>query len=658
MHGDYTTPYSSKGRSFKSSLESDRDQNLPLEACLGELIDNSFEWKAKNVWIDYEALTTDGWGRAKSLAICDDGLGMNPEKLRAHLTIGFHDAFGGDQSSSVSKYGVGAKYAFFNTCRKSEVWSKEKGGEWHKAEFDFDDPYLDETEDVWKKDFEEGRGSGYPRVSAKEFPPNEYSSYWKDLESGTFIRWSKFDKVTAEVKGDEQLIWWLEKAFRNIIGEKIIAGEFSDDGWSCEKKIIDNPNIRNIIFNGDYLRAYDSLYAIPFKDNDVLEEDAMGMDPIESLVINFPIDDEVWVKRLGKRTSPIVIHFGLAPRSWRMKSGQEVWTKSELSAYLQDTIQKRRIQGGSTSGGGNSWWDSRKFVSVLRAGREVGNFSDHLLTGKRREDTDRWMGITIEFGPELDRAFNVRNIKFQVEPSADVKKRIREEIKSTVREMENEIKDWFKKQRDIEVQRRELLNPPTKKPGSKIKTPSKPEDWADVNKPSIGDLPDTPNTPDELLDKLFGDMDGFNRDEVLDEIARRKLTIKNDLATQVPNDTDRMFEYTAKGGNVLKIKYQNHLYYKGLQKRYHELMEIGKEISLELENGEIGVEEMKQYLAEITMRVRELEEIRDLGMNAAVIALAKQAPRGETLQYRDIFLRDWGQICQQMIKDNFYKDSE
>ena len=190
--------------------------------------------------------------------------------------------------------------------------------------------------------------------------------------------------------------------------------------------------------------------------------------------------------------------------------------------------------------------------------------------------------------------------------------------------MENEIRDWFKKQRDIEVQKRELLNPPTKKPGSKINTPSKPEDWADDNKPSIGDLPDTPNTPDELLDKLFGDMDGFNRDEVLDEIARRKLTIKNDLATQVPNDTDRMFEYTAQGGNVLKIKYQNHLYYKGLQKRYDELMEIGKEISLELENGEIGVEEMKQYLAEITMRVRELEEIRDLGMNAAVIALAKQ----------------------------------
>lgn len=661
MHGDYTTPYSSKGRSFKNSLESDRDQNLPLEACLGELIDNSFEWKAKNVWIDYEALTNDGWGKAKSLVICDDGLGMSPEKLRAHLTIGFHEAYGGDQQSSVSKYGVGAKYAFFNTCRKSEVWSKEKEGEWYKAEFDFDDPYLDETEDVWKKDFEEGRGSGYPRFSIKETPPEKYSSYWKNLESGTFIRWSKFDKVTAEVNGHEQLTWWLEKAFRNKIGEKIISGELSDDGRSYERKTIDNPDIRNIIFNGDCLRAYDSLYAIPFGDGDSLSEDAMGLESRESLVITYPIDDQVWQKRLDKRTAPIIIHFGLSPRAWRMKSakGNEIWPDSEKSANLKKNILKRRIQGGSTAHGGHSWWDSRNYISVIRAGREVGSFSDHLVSGKRREDTDRWFGITIEFGPELDSAFNVRNIKYQVEPSREVKAKIRDEIKSTIKEMENEVTSWFKKQRDMEVQRRELINPPKKEPtNGGLRTPSKPAGWAEDNKPAIGDLPDTPTSPEDLLDKLFGDMAGFNREDILDEVARRKLTIQNDVKTQVPGDERRMFDYTARGGNVLKVKFQNHLYYQGLQKRYDELMNIGMEISGELDNGKIDVEKMKQHLAEIQMRVRELEEIRDFGMNAAVIALAKQAPKGETITYRDVFLRDWGQICQKMIKDNFYNDSE
>ena len=71
----FRTPYSSSGGNMKNSLLSDRDQNLPLEACLGELIDNSFEWQAQNVWIEYEALSgSGGWGRARKLAILDDGL--------------------------------------------------------------------------------------------------------------------------------------------------------------------------------------------------------------------------------------------------------------------------------------------------------------------------------------------------------------------------------------------------------------------------------------------------------------------------------------------------------------------------------------------------------------------------------------------------------
>ena len=98
---------------MKNSLLSDRDQNLPLEACVGELIDNSFEWKAQDVWIDYNALTQDGWGRAKRLAVLDNGMGMDPVKLVDHLTVGFHDAYDGDSSESVSKYGSWRKICIF-----------------------------------------------------------------------------------------------------------------------------------------------------------------------------------------------------------------------------------------------------------------------------------------------------------------------------------------------------------------------------------------------------------------------------------------------------------------------------------------------------------------------------------------------------------------
>ena len=649
---------------MKNSLLSDRDQNLPLEACVGELIDNAFEWQAKNVWIQYKALTQDGWGRAKNLAVLDDGSGMDPVKLVDHLTVGFHDAFGGDSSQSVSKYGVGAKYAFFNTCRKSEVWSKVSGGEWHKAEFDFDDTYLDKTESEWRKDWESGVGNGYPRVAVKQTPPAEHKSLWENLDSGTFIKWSQFDKKSAEVNGDDQLIWWLQRAFRNYIGDEIVTGVAADDGARVERVVIKNPDQRNIIFNGNALEAYDPLYAIPFRTGDG-PDDHMGMDVPESLIFPFPIDDPVWIQRLGSRTAPIIVHFGLAPRAWRLKSG-DVWPKLTQSANLTENIVGRRIQGGTTQYGGSSFWDSRELVSLMRAGREVGKLTDHHLIGKRREDTDRWMSITIEFGPELDTAFNVRNIKYQVKPTREVRVKIRDEIKATVSSMHTEITDWFKRQRDAEEARlaeEERQKNRNKKPkvGEKPpKTPSAPEGWADDNPDAVGDLPDDPSldSAEDLIEKLFGSLQGFNRNEVLKEMARRKLTIETDLRTQVPADTEKMFEYRTSGGNVLQVKHQNHPYYTGLQSRYDKLMEIGGELSKLLKDEDSDKEEVMALLNQITLFVKELEEIRDFGMNAAVIALARQSPKGEAVSFRNIFLREWGMICRQMMESKFNKTEE
>ena len=90
-------------------------------------------------------------------------------------------------------------------------------------------------------------------------------------------------------------------------------------------------------------------------------------------------------------------------------------------------------------------------------------------------------------------------------------------------------------------------------------------------------------------------------------MARRKLTIEPDLRTQVPADTEKMFEYRPSGGNVLKVKHQNHPYYSGLQSRYDKLMEIGVELSTLLEGSEN--EELLASLNEITLLVKELNSL-------------------------------------------------
>ena len=101
-----------------------------------------------------------------------------------------------------------------------------------------------------------------------------------------------------------------------------------------------------------------------------------------------------------------------------------------------------------------------------------------------------------------------------------------------------------------------------------------------------------------------------------------------------------MFEYRPSGGNVLKVKHQNHPYYSGLQSRYDKLMEIGIELSALLEGSEN--EDLLASLNEITLLVKELEEIRDFGMNAAVIALARQSPARRRCQFQKHFPQRMG----------------
>ena len=662
MTEDFRTPYSAAGGSMRNSLESDRDQNLPLEASLGELIDNSFEWLAQNVWIEYEAMTIDNWGPAKNLMILDDGLGMDPNKLPNCLTVGFHDAHGGDQISSVSKYGVGAKYAFFNTCRKNETWSKIKDGEWYKAEFDFDDIALDKSVLEAVKEHLEGKGNGYPRNAVQQDPPTKYKEMWKDLESGTLIRWSNFDKETANVHGDQELTWWIERAFRNYIGKKIIVGAVDAKGKHVEQRIIDNSNIRNIWFNRKKLTAYDPLYQIPYDAGDDTETDPDAPVP-QSVIFHHWIDDLEMQKKLGRKTAPVIIHFGIVPRSWRPKSGPE-WSKwGELESSNDPVnIVQRRIQGGTNSHGGNTWWDSREFVSILRNGREVGRFSDHHLVGKRREDSDRFFGIAIEFSPALDSAFNVRNIKFEIEPNNDLRSKIRDVIKSTIKSMENEVKGHWKTMKLAEEQRRNQLEKknakkdPTDKP---LVLPTKPQIFATDNPEVVGDLPDTDETPQQQLERIFGDtLQNFTKKDLEKELAQRKLVIRKDVKRQVPKDTSLLFEYSAQGGNVVQFVVQNHPYYSGLTARYQKMVELVTKADEVLESETPDTEEIKAILNRLQTLFVDIENIRDIGMNAAVIALARQDPKGDQIKFRDIFLRDWGDFCYKMYEDQIVDTKE
>ena len=102
------------------------------DTALRELIDNSIEAGAKNIWIATRCIQSDKRKKGKSttavssIATIDDGPGMQPNLLRFALSWG-----GGthtDDPTSLGKFGFGLPNSSINQSRKFTVYSKTADG--------------------------------------------------------------------------------------------------------------------------------------------------------------------------------------------------------------------------------------------------------------------------------------------------------------------------------------------------------------------------------------------------------------------------------------------------------------------------------------------------------------------------------------------------
>ena len=503
------TPFSAQSGSMRTALESNRDMNIPLNAALGELLDNSIEHGASRVWIEY---TPKSATVPERIVVVDDGFGMAPDVLVDHLTVGFHKpAAGKDTAFTIGKYGVGSKYAFANVCRKSEVWSKTSSGKWHKAEFNYDDEHLGKSLADWIAE-----GTGYPHDAVMQDPPAELEKYWNaGKDHGTVVVWTGFDRAVLTAGTTDELTWWIERTYRKFIGDhKVITGS------EGRLEIAKNPNPIEVHFDGKPLTAYDPLYLIPHREGDI------GGDlEYSTIVIPYPIDDPTWQKRLGSGTAYIRVRFGLCPAEWReVRKPSRNSPESGVTPSAEDSknVVERRIQGASASGSEYAFWNSQRY-SFLRAGREVGWAFDWTLIGSRSEAIDRWWGMEIEFGPELDDAFRVRHVKYQVSPEQKLKKKIRQEIKSTLSQIRDDISAHFtKRYNEREAERRRSA---TKAPGPGPKPIEPPKE--SLPDPT-GEVPDTTESPDEMVHRIFGQDIDLERFRALRQGAHRELRIESD----------------------------------------------------------------------------------------------------------------------------------
>ncbi len=576
-------PFSPKNGNERQAIESNRNHLMPLYASIGEIIDNSIQFNSKNIRINIKwkkilgQLVTE---EPEEITFIDDGSGMNPEELSDCLVVGYHEDNGSGEDK-MGKFGVGAVYSFLNTGRKCDMYSKTKGGEWHHAYFYLDDPIIEDTT------------QSYPKDATKEEPPKELKEYWSDLKSGTITIWSEVDLGHIE-EDKEEISFWISRAYRKFLGDKVVKTEKNGNSW--ESKIKKNEIKRNIYYNDELIdRIYDPLYKIPYRD-----KDKKGSEKIRPIVIEFPKLD-------GSGFSQIKVNFGLSPKEWRKYSD----VSKNASARDPINVKERLIVGQK-----NKLRDSSK-ISILRDNREVSWLHDHYLFG-RYDPLDRWWGIEIEYSSDIDDTLKPKAMKFQVELSSEIRKKLKEEVASTVKVLRDTIKEDFQEDR--------------KKEGKKKKDKEKDNGGPDYDPDDIPDS-DTKETPNEFLDKLK--LKTSERREILEQLSDRHFVTQKDNEKRVPKDTNLLFEYFSKGGDIIMAKYMNHPLFRKMENVEDELFKLSEK------------EELTSEV--LALKYHELQVTWEILLQTMIISLATITPSGVQQHYIDEFLSRWGQLSRKYI---------
>jgi len=208
-------------------ISSTRSIGYSFESAVADIIDNSITAQAKNIWI-YSPPSDN-----PSLAIIDDGHGMNESKLREAMRYGLNPS---DERrlDDLGRFGLGMKIASLSQCRKLTVISKSIGCEIVAFRWDLDKVIRDNN---WT----------LLMLEENEISNLEIISKLKSLQSGTIVLWENLDRVTDKTKEIKDCI-----ADHLIITREHIAMTFHR--FMDEEAL---PNKLNMFVNGSIVEPAD-----------------------------------------------------------------------------------------------------------------------------------------------------------------------------------------------------------------------------------------------------------------------------------------------------------------------------------------------------------------------------------------------------------------
>lgn len=335
-----------------------RDNGYKTTAhAIAELIDNSIQAGASTVevlCVEEPVLVNEReWNRVVTIAVLDDGEGMDPQTLRMALQFGNGTHL--DDRKGIGRFGMGLPTSSLSQCQRLDVWSWQQGpenalhswlslpqittGEMRRVP----EPEVRPVDEIWRRIASDGIGP-----------------------TGTLVVWDELDRVnwrgaTATLKHTEFLVG---RMYRKII---------HDDGIRIRLAAVRDGGIEW----GMDVRPNDPLYLI-----------APSCTPE-------PFSDEPMFRPWGD-PHPIMVKL----------DGEE----HEITVRCSYATEKAMLpQEGHTDPGQHPYGKNAKKnrgVSIVRAGRELdldASWSDAFR--------DRWWGIEVSFPPALDEVFGVTNNK-------------------------------------------------------------------------------------------------------------------------------------------------------------------------------------------------------------------------------------------------------
>lgn len=223
-----------------SLIESLRDIGYSFESAVADIIDNSITAKAKNIHIyfDFEK-------KKLSLAIVDDGLGMDEKELIEAMRPGTKNPLDSRDENDLGRFGLGLKTASFSQCRKLTVVSSQEN---HQVATVWDLNYVAQTED-W---------------SLQVLDNDELSILYKIDElkkNGTMVIWEETDRIVDNsVSG----------ANEDVVYEKI-------ENLQKHLELVFHRYLKgkdkiNIFINGEQLKAFDPFFSHHKATQELTEE--------------------------------------------------------------------------------------------------------------------------------------------------------------------------------------------------------------------------------------------------------------------------------------------------------------------------------------------------------------------------------------------------